>query len=308
MRQNGLEARATWRRRGWLLGTALGALLLAGCGTEVYEQRLGNTRLLFAHMDQLNQNLQGAWSDPETGVSLRVPTQFVMLPPPVKTPADPVADKNKRPQGRPAKEADGPYPAKGEEVQEEDPDEVPDDRQPKYINIELPGLRGAFRASVKMIAANNASSQGDAFLYVMTNHDLAEKPDEARDFEQEFIKTLTEALHVSVDADKDWIEDKFPSGDPSKNGFVRPVKYKNVTVTSAEDIAGYTRQFSAYMFEQGDIQVIVLFVLPADTDTTENFTKRIPLCLETLSVFGDELAPSRQRRRAARAGTPTNAF
>ena len=154
----------------------------------------------------------------------------------------------------------------------------------------MPGLRGAFRATVKLIAGNNASAEGEGFLYVLSNHDLADQPDHAREFEQEFIKVLTDTLHVSVEADKDWRTEQFPTGDPSKNGFVRPLKYKNVTVTPAEEISGYTRQFSAYMYDQGDIQVIVLFVLPADYDNSENFTKRIPLCLETLAVSGTGLA------------------
>src|SRR5262245_49389755 len=63
---------------------AAGALLLAGCGSELYEQRLANTRLLYAHMDLLNQNLQGVWNDPSVAVQLRIPQQFVMLPPPAQ--------------------------------------------------------------------------------------------------------------------------------------------------------------------------------------------------------------------------------
>lgn len=277
MRQNGLEVRATRRSRDCVWAFSVGALLLAGCGAEAYENRLGNTKLMFAHMELVNQNLQGTWSDPETGVKLRAPLQFVMLPPPVKAEPDPAAKKGK--------------PAEGEAMEEEEEgeEETPDDRQPDYINLGLPGLRGAFRAPVKIIAEKNAAAEGEAFLYVLSNHDLADKPEEAKEFEQEFIKVLTETLHVAVDVDKDWREEKFPPGDPATNGFVRPVKYRNVTVTPSEDIAGYTRQFSVYMYSQGDIQVIVLFVLPADTDASENFTKRIPLCLETLAVTGDKL-------------------
>ena len=309
MRQNGLKARATLRRREWLMALGwgalgLGALLLAGCGAEAYDQRLGNTRLLFAHLEFLNQNLQGTWGDSETGVSLRVPLQFVMLPPPVRAETDPAAEKQKPAMGAANEGADG-QPAAMEEEEEEGADEIPDDRQPKYMNIGLPGLRGAFRATVKMIAENNTSAEGEAFLYVLTNHDLADQPEQAKEFEQEFIKILTEALHVSVEPDKDWRVAQFPLGDPSSNGFVRPLKYKNVTVTSAEDIAGYTRQFWAYMYDQGDIQVIVLFVLPADTDTSENFTKRIPLCLETLSVSGNNLALPMKGGAPAGAGIPS---
>ena len=290
MRQNRLETWAILRHCAWLLMPVLGLLLLAGCGAEAYEQRLGNTKKLFAHLDLLNQNLQqGSWGDPETGISLRAPIQFAVLPAPVKAAPDPGAQKQ--------------MPARGEE-DEEDSEEVPDDRQPGYINMELPGLRGAFRAAVKMIAGNSASTEGEAFLYVLTNHDLADQPEQAKEFDKEFVKTLTETLHVSVEP-KDWRDEQFPLGDPANNGFVRPLKYKNVTVTSAEEIAGYARQFSAYMYEQGPIQVIVLFVLPADTDTSENFTKRIPLCLETLSVSGNQLALPMRGGAPAGTGTPS---
>ena len=304
MRQNGLEARAALGRREWLMATALAAVLLAGCGAEAYDQRLGNTKLMFAHLEFLNQNLQGTWGDPETGVGLRVPLQFVLLPPPVRAEPDPAANKPAgAANGGAANEDVGGEPAAMGEVEEEEgSDEVPDDRQPKFINIGLPGLRGAFRATVKMIAENNKTSEGEAFLYVLTNHNLADQPEQAKEFEQEFIKILTESLHVSIDP-KDWRDDQIPPGDPANNGFVRPLKYKNVTVTPAEDIAGYTRQFSAYMFDQGDIQVIVLFVLPANTDSSENFTKRIPLCLETLSVSGNKLSLPMKGGAPAGAGT-----
>jgi hypothetical protein len=81
------------------------------------------------------------------------------------------------------------------------------------------------------------------------------------------------------------------------------VKYRNVTVTPTEEIAGYTRQFSVYMYSQGDIQVIVLFVLPADADASENLLKRVPLCLETLAVTGDKLALPMKGGAPSAAGT-----
>jgi hypothetical protein len=297
MRKNGLEAPAIPRRREKIWAWALASLLLAGCGAEAYEKRLGNTKLLFAHMDLVNSNLQGTWSDPETGISLRAPSQLVVVPPPVKPAPDADAAKQK---------ADAA--AKGEAMEEEEEEEeIPDDRQPNYINLGLPGLRGAFKAPVKMISTGNAKAEGEAFMYVLSNHDLAENPEEAKEFKNEFIKNLTETLHVTFDPEKDSRDEKFPPGDPATNGFVTPVKYWNITVTSPEEIAGYVRIFSAYIHEKADMQVIVLFVLPADTDTSENFTKRIPLCLETLSVFGDHLSLPRKSGSAA-GSAPASSF
>jgi len=298
MRENGREPRAPGRRYEKFWVCALASLVLAGCGAEAYERRLGNTKLLFAHMDQLNTNLQAStWSDPETGVSLRAPLQFAVIPPPVKAPPDPAEANQKAGQA-----------AKGEAMEEEEEEEVPDDRQPSYINLGLPGLRGAFKAPVRMISTGAApAADGEAFIYVLSNHDLAEKPDEAKEFKNEFIKELTETLHVAFDPDKDSRDERFPPGDPALNGFVTPVKFWNVTVTSPEEIAGYVRVFSAYIHEKADMQVIVLFVLPADTDSSENLTKRIPLCLETLGVVGDRI--SLPRKSGPAAGTaPAGSF
>ena len=187
MRQIGLQARAALQRHETVWACAMASLLLAGCGAEAYERRLGNTKLLFAHMDVVNSNLQAStWSDPETGVSLRAPLQFAVLPPPVK--AAPEAETAKQ---KPSEAAKG-EPAEEEEDEEE---ELPDDRQPSYINLGLPGLRGAFKATVKMISTGKATPDGEAFLYVMSNHDLAENPDEAKEFKNEFVKNLTDTLH-----------------------------------------------------------------------------------------------------------------
>jgi len=257
------------------------ALILAGCGADLYEERLGNTRILFAHMQLLNEHLQGRWTDPETGVSLRPPLQFGLLAPPVKP------QKATDAQGKPA---DG---EAGNDTEEE---EIHDDRQPKYLNVELPGLRGAFQAQIKYIGDNNLDAVGDAWLYVMTNHDLAEQVEQAKTFNQDFVKSLAEAAHVSPpEADKfESIEyprvPKRMPGVPSSGPFVKPVKYTAVTINPPEAIDGMERQFSLYLHEQGDIQVIVLFVLPQNVATSERFSERIPLCLETLEVAGDRLS------------------
>jgi hypothetical protein len=153
----------------------LAALVLAGCGTEQYDDRLRNTATLFAHEELLKQHLQGKWSDAENGIDLRIPHKFEVLPPPVKP----------EPKEKPAGE-------EGEKTEEEEV-EVIDDRQPKYLNVELPGLRGAFRAEVKVIADNNLETTGDAWIYVLSNQDLAERIDEAKEFNTSFVKTLAAA-------------------------------------------------------------------------------------------------------------------
>jgi hypothetical protein len=250
---------------------SLAAMALAGCGSELYEQRLANTKILFAHEELLREHLQGKWSDAEYGISLRIPHKFEVLPPPVKPES---ADK----------------PA-GQEGENEEEVEIPDDRQPKYLNVELPGLRGAFQAKVKVIAENKAEVDGDAWIYVMSNQDMAEKSDAAKEFSMSFVKSLAEALQIPTN-EKDWNEEFHPpkrAPDSPAKVFVTPLKYKAVVLKPQDDIAGLPRQFSVYMYEQGEIQVIVLFVIPQNVDGSEKLTDRIPLCLETLDVQGSQI-------------------
>ncbi|HLJ11125.1 MAG TPA: hypothetical protein VKU82_08050 [Planctomycetaceae bacterium] len=161
MREQGHRAAGRFRRR-MGVWAPLVFVCVAGCGYELYEQRLENTKILFAHMDLLNQHLQGAWEDGGTGISLRVPMQFTLLAPPAKTPAAP--DKKAAP-------ADG---QEADESDEDETEEILDDRQPKYMNVFLPGLRGAFQAGLKIATETNTLVDGDGYLYVMTNHELAE--------------------------------------------------------------------------------------------------------------------------------------
>src|SRR5260370_17238989 len=167
-------------------------------------------------MQLLTEHLQGRWTDPETGAGLRPPLQFGLLAPPVKPqkPADA--------QGKPA---DGEADAEEEEVH--------DDRQPKYLNVELPGLRGAFQARVKFIGDNNLDTVGDAWLYVMTNHDLADQIEQAKSFNQDFLKSLAEAAHTSLPAPEPFESLPFPA---KVAAFEKPVKYTAVAFNPPESI------------------------------------------------------------------------
>lgn len=247
-------------RRGLLFFLTLTVLGSSGCGSALYEERLGRTRLLFAHIDLLNDNLQSKWADPQTGAALRPPLQFTVMAGPEK-----------------------PQPAPGEAPKEEEED-IPDPRQPGYLNVELPGLRGGFQAKVKVIGDNNVEVVDDAWMYVLTNHDMYEQVDQAKEFNKSVVKTLAAAIEPSDATEYETVSF------PSKQGtFVKPVKYTTVTLTPKADIAGLARQFIFYMYEQGDLQLTVLFVLPQNTDSSEKLIERIALCLETLELAGNNL-------------------
>jgi hypothetical protein len=253
----------------------LSLLLLAGCGAELYQQRLDNTKKLFAHLELLNAHLHQYWGDPATGTRLRLPLQFAMIPAPAP----------------PAKEA-------GDAGQENDEIEVVvDDRQPKYLNIELPGLRGAFFAKMSLLDAGAASVDPYGFIYVLSNHHLYEYPDKAREFHTDLVAMLSETTRTGV-RPEDWRDEKFPL---KVGTFADTVLMKSVVLTPSELIGGLERQFSVYMFSNGDVRVAVLFVIPKDVNSSEKMVDRIPLCLETLRVAGDRLsAPA-----ATPAGGPT---
>ncbi len=262
MRLNGPRAAVGLRNRRGIFLLALTFLGLAGCGSALYEERLAKTRLLFAHIDHLNDNLQARWVDPQSGASLRVPMQFAVLPPPAK-----------------------PEPVPGEDPKEvEDP---PDERQPKYLNVELPGLRGAFEAGVKVLGDNNVVVDDKAWIYVLTNHDLYESPEQAKSFNQDVVKKLAKALDMAAPEAEKFETVNFPS---KQGSFVKPVKYTTVSLIPEADILGLARQFTFYMYEQGEVRLTILFVLPQSADSTEKLIERTGLCLETLELTSDRLS------------------
>jgi hypothetical protein len=255
------------------------ALFLSGCGAELYEERLGKTQVLYSHINLLNEHLQGMWTDSDTNVGLRIPKRFDMLPPPAK-PDPAMAAKAKAAEGEEGEKAD---------EDEEDAEVIHDDRQPKYVNVELPGLRGAFLSKVKCLSDSRAEVTADAWLYVMTNHDSYDQPEVAKDFNKSFVTELCAALEVAPPEPEKWESDKFPARVAKEVGpFVQQLSY--TVVVPEKDIDGVLREFKIYMYQLGEVQVIVLFVVPKDCDASEKLTERIAFSLETLAVPGEKLS------------------
>ena len=93
--------------------------LCCGCGSGIYEERLSHTVEYFKFEEKLNKNLKrNVWSG--GGVELRVHSQMTLIPPP-------------------------------EEPEDDSPRRLPpDDRQPRYLQLELPGLEGAWTVDVRV--------------------------------------------------------------------------------------------------------------------------------------------------------------
>jgi hypothetical protein len=223
------------------LWAALLLLLVSGCGSEDYQDRLDTTSRYFASLELQDSNLHGAWTDAATTISLRVPKQFAELPGPAPAPTDGSAN-----------------------TESQDEEEGPDPRQPGFLTVPLPGLRAAFRANVSVVGDNGRSANGAGYLYVLSNHHLAGNLEMAAKFESETIDLLAAALN-EVELE--------PEEQPDE---------------MAREFGVATR-FSLYSHADGDVQVILLWVLPRDLDTSEKMAVRRPLCLESLKIGQPQL-------------------
>ena len=278
---------ARWTARFLLAGGC--CALLAGCGAKLYEQRLGKTAIMFRHLDLLNDNLASAWGDPG-GIELRVPLAFSMIPAP--PPEDPEAEGGEKEAGADKEKGGGKPGGKGGGKSE-----AMDERQPSFMNVELPGLRAAFRTEVAGSGDEKAEPQ-KAFLYVLSNLSLA--PDPKKDgetprrfrgekFHEDVVKLLSEALNAKIQPDPDpekWISQEFPAGNEP---YVDRVKYTPLIIEPEQTFGDGKKVFSLYLFQQGEIQVLLMFVLPDSVDM--NLKRQVDLCLETLRVRGDKLTP-----------------
>jgi len=224
--------------------------MAAGCGANTYEQRLELTARYFRSLALQNANLKATWTDAETTVSLRPPLKFEELPPPETRPAEegpaeqPAASAPARPQ-----QPDGDQQSSEEEEVEEgtekpraasepEEEEIPDPRQPDYLpDLRLPGLRGAFRAELKVIDEDNNVAEGRGYLYVLTNHHLAGNEERARAFHDDLVKLLGEALNMRARPD-DLRDETFPK---RQDAFMKTTRYRALELVPEEPIGSLAR-------------------------------------------------------------------
>lgn len=256
------------------------ALLSVGCGKAVYEARLANTVVMLEQIAEKNAKLAGEWKD--NGISLRPPAQFKLIPPP-----EPVA----------------------EEEGSEGKQQLVDERQPDYVNIELPGLRAAFKAEGPPV--NDGVVSHPSYLYVLSNQDIAPEnsgdkadSDKALYFTTDTVKMLSTALNTEVkptENPEEWkYEDKFPR---SNKKFVEPVFSTALTIEPEQSIRDTKLAISLYLLKSGDVQVILIYVLP------ENVSMRDPieLSMETVKIEVDKLggAPGADPSGSSSGGSGT---
>jgi len=322
----------------WILACGVGSIWLAsGCGSEEYEERLETTAKYYSSIELQNSNLHGAWSDPGTKVSLRVPLQFGELAPPTaegegdpSTASTPAATPPKSTSGGGFPAAGGqrgfpgaqPAQGEGEEEEEGEGEEetaegspemeavVDDPRQPQFLNTPLPGLRGAFKAPLAVVLGDGQTGVGAGYIYVLTNHHLAGKAEAAARFHLDLERLLTDAVGVEFQPENAR-ELSLPQRPDS---FLRTITYREVEFIPEEQDSEMAREFGAatqfglYQHTDGDVQVAVLFVLPRDLDNSERFPNRRTLSLETLKLDSNELVLPESRENASPAGGSNSAF
>lgn len=234
------------------------AALLAGCGTSQYEQRLNDTQTLYRHIELLDDNLAAKWSD--SGIELRVPKQFRVLPPP--------------------------KPAKSKPGEPEEP--VFDDRLPSY-NLALPGLRGAWVADVP-VRVDEKTEKRPARLYLLSNHDLAGgKPEEVSKFHVNAAAQIAESLGVTI-APTDWVDEKFPR---RATAFVEQVPFKSTELRRPDKeplvFDNVPLRFTLYLHQKGDVLVVLVSIIPEGIDSRERLHEKQDLAFETLRITNDRL-------------------
>jgi hypothetical protein len=238
----------------------IGLLSLAtcsGCGRQTYVERLEQTKNYFAYEDRLNQSLtRVAWAG--KSFQLRVPKQF-----------QPITAKAKA----------------GENGEERDP------RQPTFVDVELPGLQGAWQASFPL---TGGEGKGPAWLYLCSNYDLLGEKDasaKAAGFNGDIIGRLATAVGQTQEIPH---LEKSPNYEVPIKGeepFVDKRKFKMVNPGIpylVDDNKPYRIRIYGYKNAKGVAQISLIYVLPDNIVQAASLDRAIDLSLETLLVTKDK--------------------
>ena len=236
---------ATPRPTAWLLSALVGLLALTGCGAEAYNSRLQETAKYFEYLETLNRNLARAWGN--AGVDYRAPLQFREIPPPKIE--------------------------KDEEGNVIEPEIDP--RQPAFIDGELPGLIGAWKADVSV----GDGATAPASIFILSNYPLWLETTDASEivkFHDTAVRQVSGGMNLRLPDPK---RVTIPAG-------IAYTKGKQFTTYSLpeKEIDGIAYHTTLYAHQAGDARVVLVFVIPARIDTSERIGDRIEMSLETLTV------------------------
>lgn len=254
----------------------IAVLFLNGCGSETYEQRLKETAQYFEYVDIRNQALSGNWSSPT--VKLRPPIELKEIKAPIEAPAT------------------NPSESAPEESQPE-PIETVDPRQPDYIDLELPGLEGAWSAEVP-VDLENETVERPAYLYVLSNHYLLkeQKMDEASNFHNDVLGAIAGTFNQFLNPEE-FASERFPQG----KGYTEAKNFLLSTFEPETQIEGVDYQFRIYLAESGNNQVVILLVIPKNISRGSKLNENMDYSLETVDITAPQAKSGGQNPSSGRS-------
>ncbi|MCG6154530.1 hypothetical protein [Rubinisphaera margarita] len=282
----------------------MGAVI--GCGSSTYEERLEFTKTYYDFIDRLNQNLGPVFSN--YGVSVRPPKQFREIAAPAPTPR---------------------RPAEGAEGEAEPVEERRDPRQPINPPIDLPGLIAAWTANLNVVDSAGGTTQQPGYLYLLSNYDYwrtFKTKDELGDplkFHEDVMNTLVDELQIPLDNNargtatdrvNKWFNVSLPE---SKDAEFAPQKEFTAitlvpeTVPEADEFGAPEEgppppgEYQVYLYQNGDMRIVLVYALPRNVSAGENLQKRIELSLQTIDLTTEKPAAAPAARPNGQ-GTPAN--
>jgi len=281
---------------------------LCGCGAKVYEERMETTKEYYDYIDRINQNLGPQFAD--SGVSLRIPKQFQLIPAPVKKP---------KPVPKGGHAATAPPAAAAVETEK-----VKDPRQPDFLDIELPGLIAAWQAELNTVNGTGEGAQSTTrpgSVYLLSNYTFWQTYKTQREtinpikFHEEIMRTLEEGLGVRIDertrgSETDRVNKWFSETVPdAKDELFAPKKeVRAITLVPEEGSSkeDFIREYQVYLFANGDMKIVLIYALPRNVSAGEDIQDRILFSLQTLNVSAEK--PVGAKGKGAKTAKPGSAF
>ncbi len=306
-----LTTSSTGRNRLSLLFLAVAIFgSFSGCGAKTYEERLETTKAYYDYIDRLNRNLGPQFS--ESGVSMRAPKQFTLIPAPPRRPKRPARANNATGAGNSAAED-------SEEPRKKDP------RQPDFLDVELPGLIAAWQADLETLGGSGGSAQPvrqTGYIYLLSNAEFwrtfkTKKGNESNispiKFHDDVMDILTGTLNIEIGkhargSATDRVNKWFTETVPAKKDERFAPKKEITTITLVPDLEegeeseAFQREYQVYLFANGDMKIVLIYALPRNVSAAENLIDRTLFSLQTLNVSAEKPRGAPGGKAASPAG------
>lgn len=224
-------------------------VLIAGCGYAEYEVRLNESRKYYSYLDNIEKTMAPKWIAPGGVIDIRVPNQFVPLPPP--------------------------RPVKNEKGEMEEP--TIDPRQPDYLNMTFPGLFGAWVSNFRVNKAGG-SEDCKGYLYVLSNYYQLAGADQVDP--SKFVPILEEYMTDKLQIEKSDVRTELhPKSTPSYHAQ----KTYDAFSFKQKEINGTNYTFDVYVRSAGSVIGVVVVVLPEGIEMPQKVLERIPTMLESFN-------------------------